>query len=238
MGVDISHHPLPLRADIDLTRDDAFLNGSTDIFDLLSSNKKSADQEALELLKAAYQKIKNAMDTIYDQNKRIEDLEALLTTDELTKLCNRRGFMQSFRGELDRAARGQSEGGLLIMIDLDNFKSINDTYGHAAGDAALRLVAEFLRCEIRDMDTAARLGGDEFIVIFPNANKEKAMKRAQILGLRMNNLSLVWGNHEIRIGASIGLKEYKAGDALEHIMAGADHGMYANKQKRKENITA
>ena len=84
------------------------------------------------------------------------------------------------------------------------------------------------------MDIAARLGGDEFIVVFPNASKDRAMKRAQSLGLRLNNLSLIWGGHEIRIGASIGLKDYKKDDTMDSIIAGADHGMYANKRKRKE----
>jgi diguanylate cyclase (GGDEF)-like protein len=240
MGTDIIQNALfkgtrPKGMELEITRESGFLSGSKDIFDLLQAEKPvPARKEMLDVLRAAYSMIEQAEKTISNQNKRIENLEGLLTTDELTKLANRRGFYEAFRREFDRTNRGQSEGGLLIMIDLDNFKTINDTYGHAAGDAALRLVAEFLRSEIRDMDIAARLGGDEFIVIFPNASKEKAMKRAQLMGLRLNNLSLIWGIHEIRIGASLGLKDYKKGDTLDSIIAGADHGMYINKKNRKE----
>lgn len=223
---------------IELTREEDFLGGTNDIFDLLhgkkAGNENSSKHELLSLLRSTYEMLEHAEKRIIHQNWRIENLQNLMTTDELTKLNNRRGFLEAFHREIDRTNRGQSEGGLLIMIDLDNFKAINDIHGHPAGDAALRLVAEFLRQEIRDMDIAARLGGDEFIVVFPNASKDRAMKRAQSLGLRLNNLSLIWGGHEIRIGASIGLKDYKKDDTLDTIIAGADHGMYANKRKRKE----
>jgi diguanylate cyclase (GGDEF)-like protein len=248
MGTEIIQNPLisrsiPNRAmEIELTREEGFLNGSKDIFDLLQHPPKKSGNiqqgDILNLLRAAYNKIEQSEQTIATQNQRIALLEDLLTTDELTKLCNRRGFFEAFKREIDRTARGQSEGGVLVLIDLDNFKSINDTYGHQAGDAALKLVAEFLRNEVRDMDVAARLGGDEFIAIFPNASKEKAMRRAQMMGLRLNNLSLIWQNTEIHIGASLGLKDYKRGDTVENIIAHADKGMYENKRTRKEALLA
>lgn len=246
MASDVTTSPLP-RLNIkpqglEITRADGFLSGAQDIFDLLhqtpQSREKAAQQDLLAMLKTAYSTLQQADETILTQAQRIRLLETLLTTDELTKLSNRRGFLEGFRRELDRTQRGQSEGGLLIMIDLDNFKTINDTHGHAAGDAALRLVAEFLRGEIRDMDIAARLGGDEFMVVFPNASKEKAMKRAQLMGLRLNNLSLIWCADEIRIGASIGLREYGPGDTLEMVLSAADQGMYADKQNKRERMRA
>src|SRR5687767_2983590 len=133
----------------------------------------------LELLKTASQIIRQAEDRISAQDMRIALLESIATSDELTGLMNRRGFFEAFSRELDRVNRGQSGNGLVILIDLDNFKPINDTYGHPAGDAALKLVARTLAADIRKMDVAARLGGDEFVLLFANATREAAAARLQ-----------------------------------------------------------
>src|SRR6185295_9638211 len=149
------------------------------------------------------------------------------TTDELTGIRNRRGFHESFVRELDRCDRGQSGGGLLVLIDLDNFKAINDTYGHAAGDAALRLVAQTLAGEIRLMDTAARLGGDEFVLLLSNTTKGEAAGRAQRLGQLLNNLALAWQGDIIPVRASLGLRAYAKGDKTESVFSAADSQLYA-----------
>lgn len=228
-------------ASMELTRNESFIAGATDIFDLLDGNGNTAtpvkkyDPGTIDLLKTAYKTIEQAEQTIANQNKRIKALEGLLTTDELTGLKNRRGFYDAFKSETDRTNRGENKGGLLIMIDLDNFKTINDTYGHQAGDAALRLVGSFLDNEVRSMDVAARLGGDEFIVLFPNTNKNIAMKRAQTLGVRLNNLSLVWTDAEIPVRASIGLKDYRQGDTIDSIIKEADCAMYKSKANGKRS---
>jgi len=176
---------------------------------------------------------KKTMDELAEAQKRIEELECLATTDEMTGLVNRRGFHDSFEKELDRTERGISAGGLLIMIDLDNFKMINDTYGHAAGDEALRLVAETLKHHIRRMDVAARFGGDEFVLLFANAGKTRALGRAQSLALKLNSLVLRWQGHNIPVRASIGIKDYGQGDQAETVFAEADATMYEAKEQSK-----
>src|SRR5690606_9610578 len=118
---------------------------------------------------------------IAEQEERIALLEKQVTMDELTGLLNRRGFFDTFDREIDRTNRGHSQGGLLVLIDLDNFKMINDTYGHQAGDAALKLVAKTLVTESRRMDACARLGGDEFIVLLANTDRDSVLTRAQAL---------------------------------------------------------
>ena len=185
----------------------------------------------LGLLKQAQQLISQSEDKINQQAKRIAELQHLSSTDELTGLANRRGFMQAFARELDRANRDKSQGGLLIMIDLDNFKSINDTYSHDAGDTALKVVANALSNDIRAMDVAGRLGGDEFTILFVNTTRKDALERAQLLIKTLNNLSFIWNGQEVDIRASLGLKEYGKGSTAQSIFNAADTSMYQNKQQ-------
>lgn len=187
----------------------------------------------LAFLKWAHLRLEQAEAKIAEQEKRIGTLEQLAMYDELTGILNRRGFFESFRREIDRANRGFSEGGLLIVVDLDNFKAINDTYGHQAGDAALRTVARMLGDNSRAMDTSARLGGDEFVLLMANTQREKALPRAQYLLRQLNSLSIVWYGAEIPIRASLGLKDYRPGDKAEDIFGEADTEMYANKRNNK-----
>lgn len=188
---------------------------------------------SIAFLKWATQRLEIAEKKIGDQEKRIRALEEQVTTDELTGLMNRRGFFDSFIREMDRTDRGHSSGGLLIMVDLDNFKMINDTYGHAAGDASLRLVARMLESNSRVMDSCARLGGDEFVLLLANTERDKALVRAQNLIKQLNSLSLVWYGAELPIRASLGLKDYHAGDKPEDILGAADLQLYAQKRRNK-----
>ena len=190
---------------------------------------------ALALLKSAAHMVEKAKETIIVQQGRIQILEDMATTDELTGLMNRRGFFEALDRELDRAARDKAShgSGLLILIDLDNFKAINDTYGHLAGDAALKLVGRTLAHDIRAMDVAARLGGDEFVLLFADTVRMNALERAQKLAWRLNHLSLVWYGAEIPVRASLGLREYKSGDKADKIFSDADVRLYASKQSSK-----
>lgn len=188
----------------------------------------------LKLLRQAHKIITQSERKIIAQEERIAHLEQLTTTDELTGITNRRGFMAAFDRELDRVNRDKSQGGLLIMIDLDNFKAINDTHGHEAGDVALQLVAKTLENDIRLMDVAARLGGDEFVILFGNTDREQSSERAQFLIKKLNNLSFIWKGEEVPVRASLGLKNYKRGSKAKHIFSAADANMYENKKQSKE----
>lgn len=193
---------------------------------------------ALDMLREAHTALEDAHKHLANQRGRIELLESVATTDELTGLTNRRGFVEAFDRELDRTTRGLTKGGLLLMIDLDNFKLINDTYGHACGDAALRLVSETLKGTIRRMDVAGRLGGDEFVLLFSNADVMAAVDRAQQLAMRLNTLVLRWKGEKIDIRASIGMRAYAGGDTVDGVLHGADSSMYAVKAKRAQRKDA
>ncbi len=192
------------------------------------------------LLKYAQKMIERAETIIEAQEGRIKQLEDMATSDELTGLKNRRGFFEAFIREIERCDRELSQGGLLILIDLDNFKAVNDTYGHLAGDACLRLVARTLSHEIRAMDVAARLGGDEFVILLSNTSKEQAAGRAQNLAWQLNHLSLAWHGEEIPIRASLGLRPFAAGDQANQIFNAADIALYADKnaKPKKERRSA
>jgi diguanylate cyclase (GGDEF)-like protein len=154
--------------------------------------------------------------------------------DELTQILNRRGFDSALDKELDRLYRNKKDTSLILMIDLNNFKSINDTHGHSFGDQALKLVAKTIEHNIRTMDVAARLGGDEFGVLLTQAKTDKALDRVQDLARKLNSLTIRSGNKIIRLSASIGISPIKAGDTAENILNIADQRMYDDKRKRKK----
>lgn len=171
---------------------------------------------------------------ILAQAKRIERLEALATTDELTGLHNRRGFFQALAAELDRCSRDLSYGGLLVFIDADNFREICGAFGPAAGDACLRLLASTLQLEVRCMDTAARLGPDEFVLLLSNATKKEAAGRLQQFGWRLNNLALAWCGDIVPVRAGLELREYGKGDTPEIVFPAADIANYRAGKARRE----
>ena len=215
----------------------AFLHPMTLIEDDLISVDRA---HLLKILHKAVKRIEMMEVELAESKNKIQKkdayilaLQSLLTTDELTLITNRRGFFDHFEHELDRVHRDVSKGGVLMMIDLDNFKTINDTYGHGAGDEALRLVAKTLSAYIRKMDCVARLGGDEFVVLFANADRDHCLDRAQKLARKLNRLVLRHDGNRIGIKASLGIKSYGKGDSVTSVLGSADAAMYDNKNNRK-----
>lgn len=193
------------------------------------------------LLQDIMQKLALAQVRMQEQNARIAVLEQLVYVDDLTGLLNKRAFDDVITREFDRCTRGHSQGGLLVMIDLDNFKSINDSYGHGAGDMCLQVVAEALKENIRSMDAAARLGGDEFAVLLCNADKNEALNRIQTLAWKLNHLSFLWDDTTIAIRASVGVREFCGDEDPMMVLKDADASLYACKsfhKKRRKEYTA
>lgn len=199
-----------------------------------SDNSNNFAAKALSMFTAMQQNLKDAQSVIAAQQAEIMALEKVADTDFMTGLANRRQFERAFAIEMDRINRDHSAGGLLIMIDLDNFKQINDTFGHQAGDECLKCVAGFLKETVRTFDTAARLGGDEFVVIFADTNAELAIGRAQEMAVALNKLSIEWEGETIDIRASVGLKDFHKGAKLESVMSAADTTLYEDKKANKQ----
>ncbi|MBN1566398.1 MAG: EAL domain-containing protein [Acidobacteria bacterium] len=155
-------------------------------------------------------------------------LEYLADHDFLTGLYNRRHFEQELAHEVDRAARYGSPGAVL-MIDVDNFKTINDTFGHMAGDDLLKGIAGLLKHRMRHTDILARVGGDEFAVLLPQTNAIQATTAADDFVKALDKQAAMLANESIRISASVGVASFDGISAAE-VLARADVAMYGAKQ--------
>jgi len=166
-----------------------------------------------------------------------QELNRLALHDVLTGLVNRALFLDRLN-QLFKENKRHDRHFALLFIDLDRFKSVNDTFGHDAGDALLKSVSKRLLSLIRNIDTAARLGGDEFAVILPDISQANAHKVAEkiVSGLTMQ---LQWQNHQIEISPSIGLATYpsRAKD-YEELMRDADYALYRAKENGRGQYSA
>ncbi len=165
------------------------------------------------------------------QRDRIMYLERLTMTDELTGLLNRRGFQAQLRRAL-AAANRYEERGLLAYVDLDGFKPVNDTYGHAAGDEVLRQVARVLNDNVRDTDCVGRLGGDEFAILLTRTSPKDGVKRARWLEELVNTTVVDWQGRNIALRASFGFQRYGPKDDEHELLKRADSAMYNAKRLR------
>jgi diguanylate cyclase (GGDEF)-like protein len=185
-------------------------------------------------LLAARSALAEALAVIGAQEERIRHLEDMAMTDELTGLLNRRGFTHALRHEIAFARRDKEAQGMLIMIDLDGFKTINDHYGHAAGDQYLKAVAEALKTCVRDHDFVARPGGDEFALILTRIDKRDSLNRLREIEKIFHSHSAYWQGHALPLRASFGLSAYTGEAPAEDVMAMADLRLYAQKGQRRE----
>ena len=192
-------------------------------------------QAITQIATLAHTLVEEVSKHLAQQNKRIADLENLATTDALTRVLNRRGFEESLEHELS-VARRHGVGGGLIFVDLDEFKPVNDTFGHAAGDEVLRTVSNLLRGHIRDTDYIGRLGGDEFAILLPRSNKRNGVRRAEELDRKLNNAYASWDGSQIKIKASCGVHMYAAKAEVGELLEAADAAMYKIKQERREKF--
>jgi diguanylate cyclase (GGDEF)-like protein len=158
----------------------------------------------------------------------IDELHGRATVDPLTGLLNRRGFEEAL---LKQVARAKGKSFSIAVCDIDNFKLINDSYGHAEGDAVLAKVAALVSENLRFSDKAARFGGEEFVLLLSDIHREDALElierlRRVIEGTRFGS----GGLRRRRITASFGIAEYRAGEELEDAIRRADSMLYAAKR--------
>lgn len=185
-----------------------------------------------EVIRRALEYAAEAEQRIGELSARVKLLESLAETDELTGLMNRRGFHDVLYRNLASAARHE-ETGVLAYLDLDRFKNVNDTHGHAAGDEVLRKVGQFLKKNIRATDYAARIGGDEFAILFVRGDHIRARERARELMARLNGLTVRWGEAKIAVQASLGLASYDGTANPLELLDLADRAMYRDKAAPK-----
>lgn len=156
--------------------------------------------------------------------------------DSLTGLFNRRYLEETLDRELARAAR-ESYPVSIIMIDIDHFKQINDTYGHEAGDIMLKALGGMLMTHSRRGDFACRYGGEEFLIVMPNMARSIVQERAAALRQSLKALMVRYGNHTLTATYSMGIASYPAnGDTRESFLRAADMAMYAAKNAGRDDI--
>ncbi|WP_158257153.1 sensor domain-containing phosphodiesterase [Kineococcus xinjiangensis] len=164
-----------------------------------------------------------------------ERLRHLAEHDPHTGLANRATFLHLLATQADAGSVGHERGSLLLL-DLDSFKHINDTFGHRAGDDCLRHVAEVLCDRVRDGDVLARLGGDEFALLLPGAGTATARAVAESLLQLLRARPLVVDGRPIRVTASVGVAPVTAGVEPEELLHAADAAMYEAKQLGRDRV--
>jgi two-component system cell cycle response regulator len=172
---------------------------------------------------------------------KISESQALLremsTRDSLTGLINYREFHRQLTEEVERSRR-YGRPFSLLMLDIDHFKTINDTYGHLAGDTALRSVAALLREEVRPTDMVARYGGEEFILVLPETAGPGALTLAERLRARVAGHAIaVTGDQTTSLTVSIGLASYPGEtDSVQKLLSAADQALYAAKAGGRNRV--
>ena len=158
-----------------------------------------------------------------------EELRSQAMRDGLTGLWNRTTFLDLFKRELERAGRTSGRTGLLLL-DLDNFKHVNDTYGHLAGDAVLKEAAHRLRQNVRSYDFVGRYGGEEFFVALPGACKEQLCHRAELIRRAICAEPFGTAQGDLKVTLSVGATVAEAGEtSVFDALAAADIGLYRAK---------
>jgi diguanylate cyclase (GGDEF)-like protein len=160
----------------------------------------------------------------------------LSTVDPLTGLFNRTFFFAAVDREIARSLRS-NRGFCLLMMDVDELKSINDRYGHHFGDQVIHGIGEVIQTGVRKIDTAARYGGDEFVVLLPETDPTGAWVLAEKVRIGVTELSVVVAGTQIPASVSVGVVNFPDdGQTADALMISADQAMYASKRGGKNRV--
>lgn len=193
-------------------------------------------QASMEIMR---HKIIESREEINSLRERLEKISEEAQTDALTGLANRKGLTLAIEKTL-RAMEGAKLPPCILMIDIDHFKSINDTYGHLLGDQVIKVVANNLKNQIKGKDTAARYGGEEFCVLLPETKLSDALKVAENIRqvMEKTRIKRTKDNQEIcNISVSIGVASHKPQEAILDFFQRADNALYQSKKEGRNRIT-
>ena len=179
-------------------------------------------------LKAEIERLRAEVETL---RLRAEAAEAAADHDVLTPALNRRGFVAAMQQTMAYCIRYDAPA-VLLYLDLDGFKGVNDRLGHAAGDAALIHVAELLMENVRASDAVGRLGGDEFGLLMLNAGIEEGREKARRLAATLDAEGFDWNGQKTELGGSFGVRARANQDDPEIWLAEADAAMWVRKRSR------
>lgn len=177
------------------------------------------------------------LDEVQNLRDKIDELSDLVATDALTGLFNFRHFKTVLQAEMDRSKRSGIPTSL-VLVDVDHFKAVNDTYGHEAGNQALKHLAEILRGEVRTTDIVCRYGGEEFAMIFPETHLNLAVKVADRIRQEIEKNPVTIDEGEISLTVSMGASVYMKTSVidLETFVDSVDKYLYEAKQSGRNCI--
>jgi diguanylate cyclase len=203
-------------------------------------------RQMVEESRAVHGLVTQTQERLHDGRQRAADLEAQVrtleselrrlsdevSTDVLTEVANRRGLMQAFEIE---TARLERQGGELAigLLDIDNFKKLNDTLGHSVGDTALKTLAGHVQKQLRAVDIVARFGGEEFVVLLPGVPVDEAQMTLTRLQRTLSASLFMHDGREVFVTFSAGVTRFRPGEALEAALERADEALYEAKRTGK-----
>jgi diguanylate cyclase (GGDEF)-like protein len=167
-----------------------------------------------------------------EARRRIAELEEKLEIDPLLNVFNRRGLERALRRTIGLTERYQAEAAALV-IDIDNFKNINDWYGHVAGDRVLQAVSSLLVSKVRSSDVVARWGGDELVLLLLHTNELNALSKAAALEGAVASLRVPFSEHMLSVTVSVGVTVIRPEDTPIKAIKRADTNMLLRKKARK-----
>lgn len=187
--------------------------------DLLSQQRKASEaQERMQKLQ-----------------EELQQLSEVVRIDQLTGVLNRRGMDEAFNTEIARFRRN-GESLSVALLDIDNFKALNDQHGHAVGDSALKHLAGVVKRAVRPTDIVTRMGGEEFVVILPNTNLEDAVVTMSRLQRSLTKEYFLGNNQKLLITFSAGVALFSTEDDVSSILLRADQAMYLAKKRGKNRV--
>lgn len=186
-------------------------------------------RQAIMTLMAEVDRLRQELE---QSQSRFIELERFANLDPLVPVLNRRAFVHEMGRAISFSERYQMPASL-IYFDLNNFKDLNDAYGHGAGDAALIQIGQLLRAHVRETDLVGRLGGDEFGVILSSATEDVAYKKAELLAGLIERTAVTWQGDSLGLSAAYGVYGFKPGVDAAAAMAEADRAMFQRKRTSK-----
>ncbi len=196
--------------------------------------KETIRKTQRELRKTKEELTKNAK-LVEHLKEELDKYKEMAIIDELTGIFNRRGILDLLRREVARSERFNLPLSI-AMVDVDDFKRINDTFGHVTGDKVLKAVALIMKSAIRRIDMLGRYGGEEFLIIFPNTPKDNARVAAEKLRKEVESHKFKYRDQEFRVTISLGVAEYTYGDSVEVLISKADEALYKAKRAGKNRV--
>ncbi len=199
-----------------------------------NTKRQENEKKLAELSATLEEKVQTRTQELNEQRLKAE---YLATIDVLTELNNRRAFYEKSLA-IDNESRRYSNDYAVMILDVDLFKAVNDSYGHAAGDKVLQKLALVLKQEARITDVIGRIGGEEFAIICPHTSLEGAQEIAKRICNTFSQCVVPFGEEKIRCSVSLGLAEYSSDRSFDEVMARADKALYKAKDSGRNCVVS